>query len=399
MNIPLRLALTAAVLLSTAACLDQTPLDPALWEHLDMVEDSTVLDARVTYLGEQPLPVIAADDAAGGGAALEVELKLLARVAPPVVAGVQLQASHVARDGSRVYVGYNVRGETFRGGIDVFDKIETKEPRLRGQALFYDTEISAMDLSGGSLLLATATADESFPTPAVLEAVSIGGGGKRLTVGRRVSLTSFAATGVKAFGGEVFATSGSNGHVTILNGSLDPIFSDPLPDARAVDANSRFVVAMRGTPGTLRVYDRQTRAHLRDISIGGANIPHSKSSLILSGSFVIAATGDGGVVVADVQSGRIIERLPAPQLAGVPASRSVSNGIAVYNSLLFVANGEGGLWVAAANGSLANLGSAPQLSFVGHIPLQGSANFVEVRGDRLFVAAGAAGLNIIGFDL
>jgi len=399
MNMPLRLALTASVLLSSTACLDQTPLDPALWEHLGMVEDSTLLDARVTYLGEQPLPIIAADDAAGGGAAVEVELKLLARIAPPVVAGVQLQASHVVRDGSRVYVGYNVRGETFRGGIDVFDQINTKHPRLRGQALFYDTEISAMDLSGGSLLLATATADESFPDPAVLEAVSVQGGGKRLSVGRRVPLTSFAATGVKAFGGEVYTTSGSNGHVTVLNGSLDPVFADPFPDARAIDANSQYIVAMRGTPGTLRVYDRRTRAHLRDISIGGASIPHSKSSLILSGSFVIAATGDGGVVVADVRSGAVLQRLPAPQLAGVPSGRSVSNGIAVYNDLLFVANGEGGLWVAAANGSLSNLSSTPALSFVGHIPLNGSANFLEVRGDRLFVAAGVAGLNIIGFDL
>lgn len=380
--------------LALGACLEQQPLDPTLWEHLDVVEDTVALEARVTYLGGEELPVVAAADAQGGGAA-GYKMKQIARVSPPVVAGVQLQASHLVRDGSRAFVGYNVRGDVFRGGVDVFDQLNGEEPRLRAQALLYDSEISSVDLSGGSLYLATATADESFRSPAVLEVMSVDNGAKSLISTARVELSSFAGTGVRAFGGEVFTTSGSNGHVTVFDGALRPVFSDALADARAVDVNDAYFVAMRGTPGLLRVYDRGARRVLRDIPLGGANTPNAKSSLFLVGDLAFAAAGDGGVVVANVATGQVLERLAAPPGPGI----SVSNGLAWYKDLLFVANGEGGLWMAQATRDLDRLGgAAPDFHIVGRIDLSGSANFVEVKGDLLFVATGLAGLTIVEFD-
>lgn len=393
MRIMTRSALALGLTLGLAACLDQTPLDPTLWEHLDVVEDSVVLDARVTYLGGEELPVLAAADAAGGGPSYT--MKQVARVDPPVVAGVQLQASHLVRDGSRAFVAYNVRGEVFRGGIDVFDKLNDEDPRLRAQALLYDSEVSAVDLSGGDLYLATATADESFRTPAVLEVMSVANGAKALVSQRRVELSSFAGTGVKVYGGEIYATSGSSGHLTVFDRSLNPIFTDALSDARAVDVTDRWIVAMRGTPGMLRVYDRRSRSRLRDITLGGASTPNAKSSLFVLGDLAFAATGDGGVVVANVATGEIVERVPAPRGPGV----SVSNGLAWYKDLLFVANGEGGLWMAEARTDLDRLGNgAPGFEIVGRIDLKGSANFVDVKGDLLFVATGLAGLTIVEFD-
>ena len=87
--------------------------------------------------------------------------------------------------------------------------------------------------------------------------------------------------------------------------------------------------------------------------------------------------------------------MPAPRGPGV----SVSNGLAWYKDLLFVANGEGGLWMAEARTDLDRLGNgAPGFEIVGRIDLKGSANFVDVKGDLLFVATGLAGLTIVEFD-
>jgi len=376
------------------ACLDKSPLDPTLYAHMDHVEDSVVLSARVELIDELPLPILAEGTAAGGGAD-KVDLKLLARVSPPVLGGVQLQASHVIRDGSRAYVSYNVRGDDFRGGLEIFDRINSSSPRLRAQARFYDTDVSAVDVKGSHIYLATATNDPTFGAPAVVEMLRYGGG---FSSELRVPLTSYATTGIRVDGGLVYATSGSGGGLSVMDEKLNLVFADRYGDARAVDVSRDRIVAMRGTPGALRVYDRKSYKTVHDIPLGGASIPNSKSSLFVAGDMAFTASGDGGVIVADISSGKVVERL-APPPSGVARHLNVSNGLAWHEDLLFIANGEAGLWVAEAIENIDELkGRAPKLQYVGRLDLKGSANFVAVRGDRLFVATGLGGLHIVKID-
>ena len=397
-SVRLKIAIPVSLSVFATGCLDKTPVDPAHYEHLSIVEDSATLSARVTYIDETPIQITPVEGGGGAAAvAAQVRLSLQAQVAPPTVSGTQLQASHVSRDGDRAYVAYNVRGDVFRGGVDVFDGLQSTRPQLTSQALFYDTDVSAIDKAGDDLYLATATANESFENPAVLELLHLRNNGRYITeTAARIPLTSFAATGVEASGGLTYVTTGSSGGLTILDANLQPVFDDAIADARAVTVTDEYIVVMRGTPGALRVYQEASRTLLHDIPLGGANIPESKGSLFVVGDHAFVATGDGGVVVADIVAGQILEQLPAPVVPGLPAELSVSNGLAWHSDLVFIANGEAGLWVAQANNALQTLSGPPGLSILGRIDVGGSANYVQVRGNRLFVASGVSGLSIIG---
>lgn len=394
----LRVAFPLGIVCFATACLDKTPVDPAFYEHLSIVEDSLVLSERVTYIDQTPLAIVPVAGSGGGKAAFgaAVTFRLQAQVAPPEVGGTRLQASHVVRHGGRAYVAYNVRGDAFRGGVDAFDKLESSKPVLTSQVVFYDTDVSAIDQAGGDLYLATATANEAFANPAVLELLHLKGGGKQVAESTaRIPLSSFAATGVRVDGGLTYVTTGSDGGLTIFDQDFNAIFTDAVADARAVAVTGDYIVVMRGTPGMLRVYDEGSRARIHDIDLGGASIPQSKGSLFVVNDLAFVATGDGGVVVVDLVAGVVIEQLPAPSVAGLPADLTVSNGLAWHRDLLFIANGEAGLWVAQASDRLDQLQGPPGLTVLGRVDLGGSANYVEVKGDRLFVASGLSGLSII----
>ena len=56
-----------------------------------------------------------------------------------------------------------------QGAVDVFVFDKDRQPKLTSRATFSDTDVHAVAASAGRVWLATATADESFGTPAVLE--------------------------------------------------------------------------------------------------------------------------------------------------------------------------------------------------------------------------------------
>jgi hypothetical protein len=381
--------------------------------------DESVLRARVRVLA-QPLairPVGPALSVQGGspagGSDDGFSLALIAEVAPPEVDGIRLQASHSLIQGSRAYVTYNVQGPVRKGGVDVFDVSHPESVELSSSALFMDAEVSAADLHGASdLYLATATDDPAFATPAVLEVVELHGG-QLTTTSRRVGLPSYAGTGVRVQGGTVYVTSGSGGDpvggLSVFDRTtLERAAFDPFEDARAVDVRDGLVVALRGTPGELRLYDGKGLTFERSFASGGANVPESKGTVSIAKPCVFYAAGDGGLRVVDLESGGMVATLPVPDVEGVAPEDEVTNGVSTSGDLVFIANGGAGLFVARASRSFddgdggADRGAActscdVQLVLLGQVRFPGdeSANYVASRGNLLFVAHGLGGLSIL----
>lgn len=399
--------LVTAIALWLAGCAkDSIPVDPTQEnlanERLTITNNESSLASYVQYLDE----AVSIDSTGipGGrlGKAAAITLRLRASVSPPTSGGQTLQATHVVIDNDRAYVSYNTRGDIYLGGVDVFDVSNKTRPRLISRAVFQGTDVSAVYESNNRLYLAEATSDTNFSSPAAVEEIQLNKGRLTLT-SRRAGVPSFVATDVKVAVGKVFVSSGSGGPgtggLTVLDlTSFIAVAQDPFLDARAVSIYSSWVAVLTGTPATLRLYSASTSSFVRSYHVGGANIPESKSTaqVVLTRAFV--AAGDEGLKVVNLLNDTVIDSLPAPIVSGLDPSLTVTNAVSVNRDLVFMANGEAGVYVAEAPFNLETTVSGnTNLRLQGKMIFgpQESANFVASKSDLIFIATGLGGLKIV----
>ena len=420
MNSKLANFLTALITVLFSALLfscknTESPLEPPVDEpditngRITVTNGTMALDARVQYFDDMTIPVDTTGLQKGQSQArvAAITLKLRAQVKPPVSGGTTLQATHVALDGNYAYVSYNVQGSTYLGGVDVFDVTDKKKPKLISQAIFKTTDVSALYYSSiagpDKLYLAEATSDTGFASPAVLEEITLSNHKLTLT-SRRVAVPSYVATDVKVISGKVYVTSGSGGVGTgglsiLSQTTLLPIVSaDPFLDARAVDIYGSSIVAMQGTPARLRKYSVATNAFQTSYTVGGATIAESKSTLTVLFDRALVAVGDGGMKVVNLQTGALTDSVARASVSGLTPDKTVTNAVSVNNKLVFLANGEAGVYVIQ---SAVDLETTP--TGATNLTLQGkmqfgsaqSANFVASKNSLLFIATGLGGLKIV----
>ena len=165
-------------------------------------------------------------------------------------------------------------------------------------------------------------------------------------------------------------------------------------------------MAMRGTPGGLRLYDAASGAFSKSYASGGANISESKSTVFIARQCAFYAAGDEGLRVVDLASGSSVVTLPVPNIDGVELANEVTNGASASGNLVFIANGGAGLFVAQATHDLddeSGVGCGLDsfgLEVLGQVqfPDGPSANYVASKGNLLFVANGLGGLSIVRID-
>ncbi|MEE8134046.1 MAG: hypothetical protein V3T56_03255, partial [Gemmatimonadales bacterium] len=413
------------VLVAMAACSDdplQAPDNRGILQgdgdRITVNNDANALAQRVSRanvpleIAMLNLPAMAAlrddDDSEDDGPVFK--LFLVASVAPPVVGDVTLQATHIVVRGNNAIVSYNVQGPLRAGGVDVFNIKHVDDVELVSQAVFEDTDVSAIDFWGTKLYLAEATGDGAFATPAVLE--TIGVRGNVLTdETERVDLASYVGTGVVAKWNSVFATSGDlDGGLTVFDRrTMELKYFRSVPDARAVDIHRNEVVVMKGTPGAIHIFDKKSGDLKRVYESGGATIAESKSTVEVARGRIWYAAGEEGMRVLRYRDGKVLGGIPVPDIDGVDPENEVTNALSLHDHLVFMANGGAGLLVARASCEVEGDNHDEQgedddeadwdLSFqvLGNVVFPGgeSANFVGGKGNLVFVATGTGGLHII----
>src|SRR3989475_11791840 len=226
----LAIALTGLVALVHLSCSDASGPGDQANSRISITNNASTLASRVTYLDTSipidsahvgyptaPVPFASATVSRSSAASQAFNLQLKAEVAPPSIGGQVLQATSVSIVGNLAVVSYNMVGNPYLGGVDVIDISNKNHPVLTSEALFQNTDVSAVTTSGVNVYLAEATGDTGFASPAVFEVVKLVGNELVLTGNTRTGLSSFAATTV-AFGStHVHATSGDAGSLLILN--------------------------------------------------------------------------------------------------------------------------------------------------------------------------------------
>jgi hypothetical protein len=322
---------------------------------------------------------------------------------PPAINGQVVQATAIAMRGDRATVSYNMRGAQYLGAIDVFNISDKSRPKLRSEALFNDTDINSVAIDGGNVYMAEATGDPAFAYPAVLEVVKLTSGKLVLEGNQRTPLTSFAATSVAIPAATIYTTSGNTGALTALDqGTMTITGSIDLFDARWVDvADGKVVVVQGGTPGQISVYDEQTLQLLGQYTFTGADIPESKSTVEVVGGKAFIAAGTGGVQILSVNTGAVVGSVPLPDAAalGLDPSVVVTNAVAVDDDLLFISNGEAGVYVAQGSQPFDQTGSEQQLqiTLLGQLQFADlqSVNHVAFKNNYLIIASGLGGLKTV----
>ena len=383
-------------------------------DRISITNDEMQLNGRVRYL-DAAVPIIpaAAPAMAASGRATSppraFSLRLRAEVLPPAIDGQVLQATAIAMRGDRATVSYNMRGAQYLGGIDVFNISDKSRPKLRSEALFNDTDVNSVAIDGGNAYVATATGDPAYAYPAVLEVIPMRTGKLVLDGNQRTPLTSFAATSVAIPAATIYATSGNTGALTAIDqGTMTITGSIDLFDARWVDvADGKVVVVQGGTPGTpgtqaqISVYDEQTLQLLGQYGFIGADIPESKSTVEVVGGKAFIAAGTGGVQILSVKTGAVVGSVPLPDAAalGLDPSVVVTNAVAVDDDLLFISNGEAGVYVAQGSQPFDQTGSEQQqqITLLGRLQFDNlqSVNHVAFKNNYLIIASGLGGLKTV----
>jgi len=337
--------------------------------------------------------------------AISVSLDLIAEVESPRVNGTRLQATavHPGATKNHFLVAYNVRGPVQRGAVDYFNIQDPSVPDLRSEALFTDADVNHVASDGVAVYLATATSDESFEAPAVLEVLYLHGENLTLEGHRRRALSSYAANCSLIDGRSVYVTTGDNGHLFALDLSdLSVQSTSLLDDARWVDVEDGKLVVVQGTPGRIATFDQSTFAPLGTFAFEGARTAESKSTVQVLGGKAFVAAGRDGVQVLSTVTGAALGSLPIPALpdeAGIDGSDVTTNAISIVGRVAFVSNGGAGVYVAVLEEDPAATDSETpvRMQYYGRVAFDGveSINHVWYTGENLVVAAGRGGVRVL----
>ncbi len=410
----LAIALVCLVALVHVSCSDASGPGDQSNGRISITNNTGVLASRVTYLNDSipidsvgvgypsaPAPFASASISRSSAASQAVfNLHLKAEVAPPSVGGQMLQATSVSIVGNLAVVSYNMVGNPYLGGVDVIDISNKNHPVLTSEALFQNTDVSAVTTSGVNVYLAEATGDTGFASPAVFKVVTLVGNQLVLTGNTRTGLSSFAATSV-AFGTRVYATSGDAGSLFMLSPATFAVTSSiALQDARWVAVGGGQVAVVQGMPGRLVVYNESNMSLVGSWPFKGADIAQSKSQAELVGGKAFIAAGDSGVQVLNPLTGAFLGQVPRPNpdSLGLSPSVVVTNAVAIDQDLMFISNGEAGVYLAQGSQAFSTSGTGAQT-----ITMQGklrfgnlqSVNHVALQSGILMVAAGLGGLKIV----
>jgi hypothetical protein len=327
-----------------------------------------------------------------------VTIQLIARLSPPEYNGEVLQASHVRIVDHYAYVTYNTQGPRYLGGVDIVDISSPADPKLVSSVIFINKEtnkgkdVSAVDVKysqsaeSNTFLWITGadeTRDSAFAERYKLNSSNQFESGQSVNF----SLKGYVGTDIRFYNDKVYVTSGTGGGLTILDNQMKEVSFMNLENARSVDVNKDFEIALGGNPGHLY------NPGIWDKEIGGSTDPEAKSILRLYNKFALVALGEEGLKCYDLSSNipsTVISALPRPTVPEGESPRDyVTNGVSVSNNgWVYIANGAGGM-------DIAKIDTDGQLTWMGNVNLDASVNFVEANANYVFVARGVLGLKIL----
>ena len=320
------------------------------------------------------------------------------------------QATSVSITGNTALVSYSMAGPPYLGAVQVFNLIG-KTAHLKSQAIFRDMDVNAVTASGSSVFVTGS--HEPVTAGAIVQQMNLSGG-KLSLVGSAQELASFSGTGMAydAGTGKLLVTDGNTGGLSLLNATtLVAEDSVNLDDARGVDIEGTIAAVVLGccgsaADGAVSLFDLSvgTLAPVNTFAFTGADVPEAKSTVELVGQKLFLAAGTGGAQIMNSDDGAVLGTVANPTDTGLDAGVVVTNAVSVDRDLMFISNGEAGVYVAQntlGNFNASGAAGPVDVTLLGGLQFGAleSVNHVEFKSDYLFVAAGLGGVKIVRLDI
>ena len=366
----------------------------------------------------------------------EYRFKLVAEMSTLKVDGVDVQATHVKfTDDGYAFVSYNKKNGPRIGGIVVYqytviegDTLEDVEVIVSVVTSLQMTQsqVNALDIHDGKVYIAGSSTDLNLGYNdtydcAFFMAMELNADKRFKPVDPEgiVFLTSFQATSIRAVNGRVYITTGdgtlgTSGGLHIYDASdYTPVIS-PILDkehARSMDVDPSYIYLMQAEPARITRFDLYGRGE--NMIYRGENEAmqkNAKSEMLAWGNYLFVAQNESGLRMLSKESGSVNASLDRP---GEDPEDDVTNSVSmndgykksvtgerVQTNMLLLANGGQGLYwydvmkdqdgkdkiVSVENNSILG-GGGP------------STNYVESRGNIVFVADGLGGLKVLYFEV
>ena len=173
-----------------------------------------------------------------------------------------------------------------------------------------------------------------------------------------------------------------------------------------VSSRTGRLVVVQGTPGRISVFAEGSfpggsMTLLNTFPFPGADVPESKSTIEISGGKAFIAAGPAGVQIVCLDNGQVVGSVPRPDPAalGLDPSVVVTNAVTVDEDVLFISNGEAGIYVARGSRDFDQTacGETQQITVLGKLRFDDlqSANHIDFKNRWLAVAAGLGGVKLV----
>jgi uncharacterized protein YdeI (BOF family) len=357
-------------------------------------DNQTQLNSRLDLTNSGVISIVSAST--GKRMATESNQLPLTQVAefnaPKDSKGNTLQASHVTINGTYAYVSYNSQGETYSGAIDMIDVSDPYKPKLVMSALIPDTDITSVVYSNGKLIIAGATNMDKNPallSPAIVMNMQLTSNGSLSTSFTTTNISSYVTTDVATNTTNYFAVSGNAGSLSKFDTAGKQVGSNVvIEDLRTVAVSNDKVVTLSGTKG-INIYNASTLTLTKSFSNWRDDVAGAKRTIDFIGDKLLVSEGYQGLGVYNMTSGAKTQTISLSPATTTEPDDVVTNAVSVNGDYVFVANGGNGLNVYK---------TGDQLTLMGTVGINGSANYVKTSGDYIYVASGKGGLKIIKME-
>ncbi|MFT5171055.1 MAG: hypothetical protein ACI9BD_000827 [Candidatus Marinamargulisbacteria bacterium] len=374
--------------------------------NTSVIVNESDLNAAITYKDE--IIEIEAPSARITGqtsfkpAATSFTLKLVAEVPSPVIDGNTVQATSIVLKKDLAYISYNTAGAVFSGALDIVDISKPNKPQIKSRTLFKNMDINDVFYRGKNVYLAQALDSGVSGKNSRISKLPIKSNAPDFDNEIASLINSFAGTSVYAYKDNLYVTSGSTGGLyEFNNNTLSEIQFTSIADARWVSGKGGKIFTLSGgTNQGVKILTYSTAGSSQDasFSITGAATAESKSVIEGSSRYGFVAGNEDGVSVYKLSTGARVQHLPLPTITD-PDITAASNSVTIYKDLLFISNGEAGIYVAQNTTPLTSVSADTDmaLTVVGKLSFGStiSVNHVSYKGTHLFVAAGLGGVKIL----
>jgi hypothetical protein len=357
-------------------------------------DNQAVLNQRLDLTGSGVIAIVSAST--GRNLTAESSQLPLTQIAefnaPKDSKGNTLQASHVAVNGNYAYVSYTSQGDDYSGAVDMIDVSDPYKPKLVMTALIPDTDITSLVYTNGKLIIGGATNADKNPalkSPAIVMNMQLTSSGTFTTGYNLSDIASYVTTDVAANNTNYFAVSGNTGSLFKFDNTTNEVVnSKAIEDLRSVAVSNDKIVTLSGRKG-INIYNASNLELIKSFTSWTDDAEGAKRTIDFIGDKILVSEGYQGLGVYNLTTGARVQSISLEPADTAELDDVVTNAVSVNGDYVFVANGGNGLNVYKTGN---------QLTLMGTVGINGSANYVKTSGDFIYVASGKGGLKIIKME-